>query len=444
VRNALIAYAVFQGWGNTPEQFDAPAPANPPGQQLLALLGVGKEMTDDLTSPSDTSVSGLVGMPKPLAAGDRALSRPTGSLAWHYRWGPRGWPYEVIVLDCRTLRRYGDGAIQPPQLLDDGTAPSKNPDQFQAQLGTSPASGVTLVVAQTPVLGVRWIEDALQRSTLPYVVFYADSEAWSLSPNGYQLMLARLAAHNPHGMIVLSGDVHYSFAAWADYYATAPWGETGTLGQPRTARIVQLNSSAARNETGLTRDVLHVTGPRLSAETWAGFRTKPAYTSALDSFVSGGKAALLAIDLNTAPVVLTAETYKGVFEGDASPPAPDWKYRIQFAPGTRDSNPSATPPDRLPTFPSDLQGVLTAAGKSLDSLATQAGAVAGSGIVGKNNVCVVTFTGQDQASWTVQQAVHWRPDPGSIVLTKPATLTTWSDVTRYGILLQSGAEPQVG
>ena len=252
VRNALIAYAIFQAWGNTPEQFDTTA-SSTLGGQLLTLLSAGKEMTDDLNDPAADGhpavggVSALVGMPNPLADTDLALVRPGSSLTWHYRSGPAGWPYEVIVLDCRTLRRYGKGPVDPPQLLDNGTAPRGNPDQFAAQLGTPATSGVTLVVAQTPVLGMRFIEDH-QRSLDPKTVFENDAEAWSLSSNGYELMLARLAAHNK-AVILMSGDVHYSFAGWADYYATAPWGENrvARLGPDGADRSAQLERGAKRD-----------------------------------------------------------------------------------------------------------------------------------------------------------------------------------------------------
>jgi len=461
VRNALIAYAVFQGWGNTPEQFDTTV-SSTLGGQLLTLLAAGKEMTDDLTTPAPGGVaaggvSALVGMPNPLADGAPALARPGKSLTWHYRWGPPGWPYEVIVLDCRTLRRYGQGLVEPPQLLDDGSASSGNPDQFAAQLGTPATRGVTLVVAQTPVLGVRWIEDTFQRSNRTKKVFDHDAEAWSLSAAGYELMLARLAAHNPNGVILLSGDVHYSFAASADYYGSAPWGETGALPAPRKARIVQLNSSSARNETGLTRNFLHHTGysalPMAAVETWAGFRARPAYTTdALRAYAASLHEIIsLAYKVNRPPIVLARKDYQALFGRGAAAPTPDWKYRIQFASGTRDHPPSFNPPPGLSDLPPSLVSELTAAGVSLASLVQHIRAVAGTEIVGQNNVCVVTFTGQDPASWHVRQAVMWRPDqpadafgwPDPLRAT-PVSLTTPSDVTTFDIPLQYGPDdPQV-
>jgi hypothetical protein len=458
VRNALIAFAVFQAWGNTPEQFDTTA-SSTPGGQLLTLLAAGKEMTDDLKDPSAADgVSALIGMPAPLAKGFVALSRPAGPLTWHYRWGPADWPYEVIVLDCRTLRRYSDGPIDPPQLLDDGTAPSSNPDQFAAQLGPPAASGVgvALVVVQTPVLGMRFIEEH-QRSLDPTTVFAHDSEAWSLSPNGYELMLARLAAHNK-AVILLSGDVHYSFAGWVDYYATAPWGGTESLSSARTARIVQLTSSAARNEGDGTR-FLHDHGYSAfmqNPETWAGFLARPPYTEGtLASFTGYSSASKsgspLVTKLNTPPVILDTSLYAGLFPlGTAGErPAPDWKYRIQFTPGARKSDPKVTPPGQLAALPSDVPGRLAAAAKIQSSIAQQHSTGAGSQIIGVNNVCLVTFTGTDLDSWHVQQAVLWRPDQpadwtsSNPLQSSPVSLTTPKDVTLFDIPLLYGPDPQM-
>jgi hypothetical protein len=440
VRNALITFAVFQAWGNRPDLFDPAASGPPLGAQLLAQLAAGKEMTDDLTTSSATTISSLVGMPDPLGSAGPALHRPVASIPWNYRWGPSGWPYEVIVLDCRTLRRYGPGEIQPAQLLDDGSAGSSNPDQFQAQLGpAAPAGTVTLVVVQTPVLGVRFIEDRLQRTSNVKTAFEHDAESWSLSDNGYQLMLARLAAHNPM-VVLMSGDVHYSFAASADFWATTPWGAgSRPAGQPLTGRVVQLNSSAARNETFLTRDLLHYIGFSLlmqASETWAGFQKPPPYGTMIS--LAREVMALPAIEkLNMSPAVLDAAEYKDIFDGVTSPPAPDWKYRIDFATGKRDNPPPFTPPGAVavPPLTEDL------AAEYLAAFVTYARAAAGTEIIGTNNVCVVTFSGQDKSNWHVLQAVLWRPDPGSGAQSIPDDVTKPSDVTRFDIPLQYGPEP---
>jgi hypothetical protein len=109
VQNAMLAYALFQGWGNTPEQFVEPGPGalllqatqqwcqrqgncQTAAQQIARSLGL---------PPSDPST----GFPKFQTEEDAfALEHPADSLQWHYR--VRGTVHEVLVLDTRTQRGY--------------------------------------------------------------------------------------------------------------------------------------------------------------------------------------------------------------------------------------------------------------------------------------------------------------------------------------------------
>ena len=163
IRNALIAYAVFQAWGNNPDQFAG----QQPGAKLLAKLAAGDELGSDLgATSSPPTAADLVGVPDPLAAvakgaSTSALSRPSGSLTWNYRWGPSGWPYELIVLDCRTVRAYLPDPLNPPLLLDDGDGGTRD-DQTVRQIPkpdvTPGTPFVTLVVIQTPLLGMLIVD----------------------------------------------------------------------------------------------------------------------------------------------------------------------------------------------------------------------------------------------------------------------------------------------
>src|SRR5947207_369083 len=95
VRNGLLAYALFQAWGNTPEQFDAPN-----GAALLARLDAWRG--DESGRQSDL-LAELVGAPAPFA-GTCTLQRSEQALRWHYTLcGPN---FQVIVLDTRTQRSY--------------------------------------------------------------------------------------------------------------------------------------------------------------------------------------------------------------------------------------------------------------------------------------------------------------------------------------------------
>ena len=135
IRNALIAYAVFQAWGNDPDQFAG----QQPGAKLLAKLAAGDELGSDLSAaPSPPTAADLMGVPDPLAAVAKggstpALSRPSGSLTWNYRWGPLLVAVRAVVLDCGTVRAYLPDPLTPPLLLDDGDGGTRD-DQIVRQI----------------------------------------------------------------------------------------------------------------------------------------------------------------------------------------------------------------------------------------------------------------------------------------------------------------------
>ena len=92
-----------------------------------------------------------------------------------------------------------------------------------------------------PALGPEGMELALvPLQRLARLLTQVDAESWAYEPGTYEALLASLARYE--SVVLLSGDIHAGFTAYADYWS-APNGEP-----VRTARIVQLVSS------GLTKD----------------------------------------------------------------------------------------------------------------------------------------------------------------------------------------------
>lgn len=220
VRNALLAYALFQAWGNTPEQFDAPK-----GKSLLEAVDAWRG--DETDSKAD-AISEFIGMPAPFG-GTGQLQRSEKALHWHYTLPcPR---YHVIVLDTRTERTYpSPGAF--PGLL------SKSALTEQVTRSANKQAEVTLLVSATPVLGVDLVE-AIQfwsrfhsRDNYTY-----DPEAWTLERFTFQSLLKAISPLKR--VMILSGDVHYAFGSSLDY-----WG----LHTGETATMVNYTSSPLRNE----------------------------------------------------------------------------------------------------------------------------------------------------------------------------------------------------
>lgn len=220
LRNGILAYALFQAWGNTPAQFDEPN-----GKALLEAVDAWH---GDETSSYAATIAECIGLPFPFD-GSGQLARSEQALHWHYTLTCPC--YRVIVLDTRTERIYPAPHAFPGLL---------SPDAIRAQV-TEQASmdvEVTLVVSSTPVLGVDLVE-AIQfwsRIRSPQNYTY-DPEAWALDRLTFQSFLKAISRMKR--VVILSGDVHYAFGSSLDYWDY----HTG-----ETANIVDYTSSPLRNE----------------------------------------------------------------------------------------------------------------------------------------------------------------------------------------------------
>lgn len=162
VQNALLAYTVFQGWGNTPGQFTE----DKSGEKLLAAAQAWSA-SQGKDAKADDAIARYVGMPAndpatglPILVRDGSvfiLDRDPEALTWHYI--VRSNCHEVIVLDTRTWRGYpaDQKPIAPPMLLC--------PKAFEQQL-LLPLQQVaeqtqiqnTFVIAPTNVFGLQVID----------------------------------------------------------------------------------------------------------------------------------------------------------------------------------------------------------------------------------------------------------------------------------------------
>ena len=235
MRNTLLAFTLFQAWGNTPQRYSAGDHA-----ALLALV--------------PQLFGGGASFPNPAAANQiDALFGFDGSVP-AVRWDfivPTG-PTQTIVLDTRTRRGYV-GRFNPPGLLSAAALE----EQFPATLAPSPGAELVLVVSPAPVLGLALIEELAQPlAARGKADFYQsvvkegepaitgaiefDFEAWALDAPRFEAFLARCAQMKK--VVILSGDVHYANTCEMDY-----WRQ----GQPEPSRIVQLTASALKNDAGV-------------------------------------------------------------------------------------------------------------------------------------------------------------------------------------------------
>ncbi|MEO1401449.1 MAG: hypothetical protein AAFV72_09430 [Cyanobacteria bacterium J06635_1] len=255
IGNALIAYGVFQAWGNDPKAFKQ-------GKNQAFLTQVQALYPATPTPPETTdtrhgslqSLLGLVADP---------TDQPDNFVRWYYSVpGPK---HQMIVLDTRNWRK-GRSLYSPPGLIEKGVL-----EQQIAQTSRPEGKEVTFVVSAVPVLGLPTIEEALQpayalkldvmrefkrrkldksppdgdtdeqtKQKLELIgAAGKDPEPWSFDPYAMENLFQRLAGHER--IVFLSGDVHYALSAVADY-----WQKTNNALTPK-ARFVQLTSSAFKN-----------------------------------------------------------------------------------------------------------------------------------------------------------------------------------------------------
>ena len=242
VRNALLAYALFQGWGNKPDQFAVGAL----GHQLLKKTEawIAAEGRDDSLAMAIHQLLGLPdltpeGQPKFLCEQDvERLDCSSPHLDWHYL--VPGTCHEVLVLDTRTQRGYPQGdesAVAVPQLLSHSG--------FEQLKLLSPQSEQKLafVVIPTNVFSLKLLDYAHRLGQALGREFEADvGDSWNLEEETRAELLNHLFDQRDR-VVILSGDIHFSGAIQLDYSNTV---------NPRPKTLVQLTASAFCNSDSVT------------------------------------------------------------------------------------------------------------------------------------------------------------------------------------------------
>ncbi|WP_404472768.1 alkaline phosphatase D family protein [Vreelandella venusta] len=177
IGNALVAYLLCQGWGNAPEKL------NPLLLQASTLFeGAG---------------------PLNASAQDSFIEQLLRFQGWEYQ--VPGTP-ALIVLDTRTRRWRSERNPNRPSGLMDWEALM---EMQQALLGTKSA----VIVSPAPMFGVKLIEIIQKLFTLAGKPLVVDAENW-MAHRGAANVLLHIWRHSktPGNYVILSGDVHYSFA----------------------------------------------------------------------------------------------------------------------------------------------------------------------------------------------------------------------------------------
>ncbi len=263
VRNALLSYALFQGWGNTPEQFF-------PGTIGASLLAATQSWcrAQGHDEAALTTIQQAIGMPDVDPVTDLPqfqkdedvwiLQRSPLALTWNYR--IQGAAHEVIVLDTRTQRGYPiDQAVNAPPHLLSPTALKQQLQPMRPAPHSTTASPtttaiMTFIVSPTNVFTLE-ILDQIQRLGLLHNKTYDMDigDSWNLE-SAARLHLMQEIFDDRQQVIILSGDIHFGAALRVDYWHQPQATARSFTRQstPPDACLVQLVASAICNSELLT------------------------------------------------------------------------------------------------------------------------------------------------------------------------------------------------
>ena len=175
IGNALIGYTLFQGLGNNP-------------QSMLTHLAVplANYFEQQSTQTHDELIATLLKYEQ-----------------WHYTLATSP---KLVVLDTRTRRWRSESNLAKPSGLMDWEAMM----EFQHELV---GQDKVIIVSPAPMYGVKIIETVQRMATMCGASLLVDAENWMAHPGTANTLLSIfMHRKTPQQFVILSGDVHYSFA----------------------------------------------------------------------------------------------------------------------------------------------------------------------------------------------------------------------------------------
>ncbi|MDF0555729.1 PhoD-like phosphatase [Kamptonema sp. UHCC 0994] len=343
VQNAILAYAIFQAWGNTPDRFEE----GQPGEKLLVAAKNWSESAgnDEFAWEEAAKYLGIpqlepeTGLPKfkvdeDVLVLDRDYADGTPILNWHYT--IRSFKHEVIVLDTRTWRGYPKNhTSEPPMLLCHlgFEEQIQQPLIESDRLNESNEANIelTLVVLPTNLVSLSVI-DMVQRWDLQQgKVFNSDAgDSWNFHEVGFTKLLTQLFKRRDR-IVILTGDIHYAAAVRLNY-----WSKLDPTSNNKSFVLAQLTASAFKNAEWTTNFV-HTKAKSVALEQpedWAGWNFPP---ELVEIVVTPEIVRVLDVEVpKEGPILRQVQGTRGSLEIAWSiaikdeNSLPDWRYRIEW------------------------------------------------------------------------------------------------------------------
>jgi hypothetical protein len=260
IRNGMLAYSLFQGWGNDPVKFEpiTGATTKQPQEQILdqAQKFMPAGAATGPVADAAKQVEHLLGLDlRNEVALDGTYAETNPPIKWNYT--VPGQKHDVIVLDCRTRRAFAN-RVSPPGNIG---LTAQNEQIPATPPGTK--KDVYIVVSSLPVIGPPIFDELFAPFLFRVFDFKKEGdlqadrgtkrmpgtnpdaeEAWCFDPKLFEALLKRLVPYSP--VVLLSGDVHYSASNAMSYWQRVGTTEPATFSDP-PARFVQFVSSGFKN-----------------------------------------------------------------------------------------------------------------------------------------------------------------------------------------------------
>jgi hypothetical protein len=252
ILNSLLAYVIFQDWGNRFAEYKS-------GDGLKILQALTLPRTEN---HKDNYIKRIDTRPNPFAKELEKIILPVlnpiantkdyclvnnAGWRWHYKIDYNS--ICIFVLNTRTERQFYEKEAPLPSILG-----------FD-QLGYCRPGQLAIIVSATPVFGNIPMELGQEKlrladiTTLTGIIARADGsghqgmyehdqESWSFSNKGFSRFLDMLA--NFKKVLILSGEVHYAFTAYIRLWKKSSGGSY------QLTQIVQSTSSALKNSSEKT------------------------------------------------------------------------------------------------------------------------------------------------------------------------------------------------
>jgi hypothetical protein len=444
VQNALTAFAICQAWGNKPDRFASATP----GAALLnhfndiCASGAPKAMSSafDQHSPDIQRILGIHSDTTDLSAGrvfhdgvdalvNNSYTNPT-SLRFDFH--VEGPGHLVLVTDTRTWRAYpSKGKDSHADFLSSSFNPSELTHQMHLD---KPLSNRLLIVVLTtnapPIRSFRFAAshpslvdtgqnvlefiDTLSGLLGPIrrwsgaerAIYVNDlNDSWEFPSLEVDRLIVQLdnllkTTGATHQAIILSGDVHSSFACRLNY-----WVEKQRLGDPTGTQttsqmvIAQLVSSALKNEKNDTR------GQQKSGYKYAPGWLSRKFVPKWEAEGYGGWNQVPYPDLATFQL-----DQKGPF-GEVPIPKPDYRYRLDYLPTVETGQGAPPPPVLITGFDTDTWAKAYATAAAAQRNLYNSGGTLYQ-IIGHNNIAELTFAWQSNSKRAYHTLHWWKKEKG--------------------------------